>query len=39
MKKIIYLFLVFAGIAHFSCKKEYKNPNAPTQEEVFNSAD
>jgi hypothetical protein len=39
MKKIIYLLLALVIFAGTSCKKEYKNPNAPTQEEVFNSAD
>lgn len=38
MKKIAYILLglvIFAGI---SCKKNYTNPNAPTQEQVFNSS-
>ena len=39
MKKIIYLILVLVTFACFSCKKEFNNPNAPTQDEVFNSAD
>ena len=39
MKKVIYLILVPVTFACFSCKKEYNNPNAPTQDEVFNSAD
>ncbi len=39
MKKIIYLILGFITFACVSCKKEYLNPNAPTQDEVFNSAD
>lgn len=39
MKKIIYLLLGVSVFAAFSCKKEYINPNAPTQEEVFNSTD
>ncbi|MEO5781663.1 MAG: hypothetical protein ABIQ07_00235, partial [Ginsengibacter sp.] len=39
MKKIKYILfglVIFAGI---NCKKSYVNPNAPTQEQVFNSAD
>jgi len=39
MKKVIYLLsglVIFAGAG---CKKNYINPNAPTQEQVFNSAD
>lgn len=39
MKKIKYILfglVIFAGI---NCKKEYTNPNAPTQDQVFNSAD
>lgn len=39
MKKIIYIILGLVIFAGFGCKKEYKNPNAPTQDEVFNSAD
>ena len=39
MKKITYVLLGLVTFAGFSCKKEYANPNAPTQEEVFNSAD
>lgn len=39
MKKIIYLLLGLITFAGLGCKKEYQNPNAPTQEEVFNSAD
>lgn len=39
MKRIIYFFVCLVLIAGLSCKKEYLNPNAPTQEEVFNTAD
>jgi hypothetical protein len=39
MKFIIYLSLCFLVIAPTGCKKEYSNPNAPTEDEVFNSAD
>ena len=39
MKKIIYLLFGLVIFAGLSCKKEYKNPNAPTQEQVFNSTD
>lgn len=39
MKRIIYLLLLIAVMGVWGCKKEYKNPNAPTQDEVFNSAD
>ncbi len=39
MKKIIYLLLGFVIFAGLSCKKEYKNPNAPTQNEVLTSVD
>ncbi|MFN2458365.1 MAG: RagB/SusD family nutrient uptake outer membrane protein [Chitinophagaceae bacterium] len=42
MKLNIYLsllFAVFAVIAGTGCKKEFSNPNAPTEDEVFNSAD
>lgn len=38
MKRIKY-FLILCLIATAGCKKDYKNPNAPTQDEVFNSAD
>lgn len=37
MKKLLYIFLLTAMAA--GCKKEYSNPNAPTEDEVFNSAD
>ncbi|WP_276500607.1 RagB/SusD family nutrient uptake outer membrane protein [Terrimonas pollutisoli] len=36
MKKIISLFLLYVLILS-SCKKEYNNPNAPTETDVFNS--
>jgi starch-binding outer membrane protein, SusD/RagB family len=36
--KYILLLLVFI-ISAVACKKEYKNPNAPTEEDVFNSPD
>ena len=39
MQKLFKIFLILVMIAGFSCKKEYTNPNAPTQDEVFNSAD
>jgi hypothetical protein len=39
MKKVTYLFLGLVIFAGFGCKKEYINPNAPTQEQVFNSVD
>src|SRR5688572_5576819 len=39
MKKILYLILGLVVFAGASCKKEYANPNAPTEDEVFNSAD
>ena len=39
MKKTTYLFLLLVIFAGISCKKEYINPNAPTQDQVFNTAD
>ena len=39
MKRIIYLFLGLVIFAGFGCKKEYANPNAPTQDQAFSSAD
>src|SRR5215203_627279 len=39
MKKHIYILLLASLAVAESCKKEYSNPNAPTQDEVFNSAD
>ncbi|MEP7107028.1 MAG: RagB/SusD family nutrient uptake outer membrane protein [Ferruginibacter sp.] len=39
MKKILYILLTLALFTGTGCKKEFINPNAPTQDEVFNSAD
>lgn len=39
MKKIINIVLLSLLVAGAGCKKEYKNPNAPTQDEVSNSPD
>jgi hypothetical protein len=39
MKKIIIPLLLPVFFAGTGCKKTYVNPNAPTQEQVFNSAD
>src|SRR4051812_10220143 len=39
MKTRIHYILGVAIIALASCKKEYTNPNAPTEDQVFNSAD
>ncbi len=39
MKKILYPLLMIVIVTGFSCKKEFQNPNAPTEDEVFNSAD
>jgi starch-binding outer membrane protein, SusD/RagB family len=39
MKKLIYIALLTTLTTAVSCKKEYPNPNAPTEEEVYNSAD
>ncbi len=39
MKKIFYLILGMIVFIDTSCKKEFANPNAPTEDEVFNSAD
>lgn len=39
MKKIIYLIAGLVTFAGPGCKKQYTNPNAPTQDQVFNSAD
>lgn len=39
MRSKIYVILLLVITAGISCKKEYKNPNAPTEDEVFNSAD
>lgn len=39
MNKSIFKILIPVLVIGFSCKKEYTNPNSPTLEEVFNSAD
>ena len=39
MKKIFNIFLLSALLIGVGCKKEYRNPNAPTQENVFSSAE
>ncbi len=39
MKKILFLTIGIVSLSISSCKKEYTNPNAPTEDEVFNSAD
>jgi hypothetical protein len=39
MKKILYLLIGLVIFAGLSCKKEYANPNAPNQDQVFSSAD
>ncbi len=39
MKKIFYLSLAFIIFAGAGCKKEFTNPNAPTQDDVFTSSD
>jgi starch-binding outer membrane protein, SusD/RagB family len=39
MRSKIYVILLLVITAGISCKKEYKNPNAPTEDEVFNSAE
>lgn len=39
MRNKLYIILALAAITGVSCKKEYKNPNAPTDVEVFNSAE
>lgn len=39
MKKLLYILCSLVIISGMGCKKEYNNPNAPTQEEVFNSTD
>ena len=38
MKKIIILSVLFSGVL-FSCKRDYTNPNAPSEEQVFSSTD
>ena len=37
MKKLLHI--AFLALLATGCKKEYSNPNAPTEDEVFNSAD
>jgi len=39
MKKLLYLILGLIVFADTSCKKEFTNPNAPTEDQVLNSAD
>ena len=39
MKKILNIFFVSVLLIGVGCKKEYRNPNAPTQEDVFSSTD
>lgn len=39
MKKIFNIFLLSTLLIGAGCKKEYRNPNAPTQEDVFSSTD
>ncbi|MEO6219123.1 MAG: RagB/SusD family nutrient uptake outer membrane protein [Ginsengibacter sp.] len=39
MKNILYLILGLVVFGGSSCKKEFANPNAPTEDQVFNSAD
>lgn len=39
MKKIIIVASVFALLAQAACKKEYTNPNAPTDKEVLNTVE
>lgn len=39
MKKILNIFLLGVLLAAAGCKKEYRNPNAPTQDDVFSSAE
>jgi hypothetical protein len=39
MKNIIYALFGLILFTGSSCKKEFANPNAPTEDEVFNSAD
>lgn len=38
MKKILFILASFVLLVA-GCKKEYKNPNAPTEDEVFGTAD
>lgn len=37
--KLIKYFLISILLTTIACKKDYKNPNQPTQDEVFNSPD
>lgn len=39
MKKLFYIGLLAILTTAVGCKKEYSNPNAPTEDEVYNSAD
>ena len=39
MKKIKYLLLLVIPVAFLSCKKDYSNPNAPTDVQVFSTTD
>ena len=39
MKKILNIFLFATVMLGTACKKEYRNPNAPTQDDVFSSTD
>lgn len=39
MKKIKYLLLLIIPITFISCKKDYTNPNAPTDVQVFSTTD
>jgi starch-binding outer membrane protein, SusD/RagB family len=39
MNKLIYITLLATLTVAVGCKKEYTNPNAPTEDEVFSSAD
>lgn len=39
MKKIKYLLLLVIPVTFLSCKKDYSNPNAPTDVQVFSTTD
>ena len=39
MNKIKYLLLLVIPVAFLSCKKDYSNPNAPTDVQVFSTTD
>jgi starch-binding outer membrane protein, SusD/RagB family len=39
MKKIKYLLLLVTALTFISCKKDYLNPNAPTDVQVFSSTE